>query len=172
MKINSHNEWDKLKEVIVGRADGISATLEWLNPNILDEITINKARVLAQEASPQWYVDEVNEDLQNLSDLLKSFHIKVHRPTSYDISKFYSSPYWSSTGNNIYNARDLHLVIGNTVIESPSHNISRFYEATAMYDIWYEYFEEGFRWISGPKPKIHKTAVSYTHLTLPTKRIV
>jgi hypothetical protein len=28
-KVNSHNEWGKLKEVIVGTADGTIATLAW-----------------------------------------------------------------------------------------------------------------------------------------------
>ena len=28
-KINSHNEWDKLKEIIVGTAKGTTATLTW-----------------------------------------------------------------------------------------------------------------------------------------------
>lgn len=159
MKINSHNEWDKLKEVIVGRADGISATLEWISNENLDEKILEKAKELATKASPKWFIDEINEDLENLSDILTKSGVVVKRPTSYDISKVYSSPYWSSTGNNIYNARDLHLVIGNTVIESPSHNISRYFEATAMYDIWYEYFDYGFKWIAGPKPKIEKNVI-------------
>ena len=154
MKINSHNEWDKILEIIVGSADGISATLEWISQENLDEKKLIEAKNLAKEASPKWFIDEINEDLENLSKTLMSFNINVKRPKSYDISKVYSSPFWSSTGNNIYNARDLHLIVGNTVIESPSHNISRYFEATAMYDIWYEYFEEGFKWVSGPKPKI------------------
>ena len=29
MKINSHNEWDKLLEIIVGSARGTSAVIEW-----------------------------------------------------------------------------------------------------------------------------------------------
>ena len=53
------------------------------------------------------------------------------------ISKIYSSPFWSSSGNNIYNVRDLNLVVGNNVIESPSHNISRYFETTSLYEIWY-----------------------------------
>ena len=76
------------------------------------------------------------------------------RPNVHDLSKFFSSPFWSSNGNNLYNVRDLNLVIGNHVIESPSHSISRFYESTALYDIWYKYFEEGFTWISAPKPSL------------------
>ena len=30
-KINSHNEWDKLKEIIVGSADGSRASITWVN---------------------------------------------------------------------------------------------------------------------------------------------
>ena len=32
MKINSHNEWDKLREIIVGSADGTMPTLTWEKP--------------------------------------------------------------------------------------------------------------------------------------------
>ena len=67
----------------------------------------------------------------------------------------YGTPFWKSTSNNVYNTRDLHLVVGNTVIESPSYLESRYYEATAMYPIWYKYFEQGFKWIAGPKPKLN-----------------
>jgi glycine amidinotransferase/scyllo-inosamine-4-phosphate amidinotransferase 1 len=68
----------------------------------------------------------------------------------------YATPFWQSTGNNVYNVRDLHLVIGNTVIESPSHLRSRYFEPMALYDIWYQYFEQGFRWIAGPRPRIDR----------------
>ena len=67
----------------------------------------------------------------------------------------FSSPYWSTTSNNVYNARDLNLVVGNYVIESPSHLINRYYETTCLYDIWYEYFDKGFTWIAGPKPRLN-----------------
>lgn len=162
MKVNSHNEWDKLREVIVGSAEGISATLEWLSPEPISESIKEKAYELALKASPQWFVDEIVEDLDGLSNVLMEFGVKVHRPQVHDITKMYSSPFWSSTGNNLYNVRDLHLIVGNTVIESPSHHISRYFEATALYPIWYKYFDEGFRWISAPKPKLaHKAIEPY-----------
>ena len=31
-KINSHNEWDKLREIIVGTAEGSMAVLTWNRP--------------------------------------------------------------------------------------------------------------------------------------------
>ena len=154
MKINSHNEWDRLREIIVGSAEKTTAVLTWSKPGTIPEQTLEKAYELAKEAYPQWFVDEVNEDLENLCDTIRQFGVKVYRPKVYDITKMYSSPDWCSTGNNIYNVRDLHLVIGNYVIESPSYLMSRYFEGTALYHIWYEYLKEGCKWIAGPKPTL------------------
>jgi N-dimethylarginine dimethylaminohydrolase len=151
-KVNSHNEWDKLREVIVGTAEGTMPTLTWNKPGKIPEEKLDLALSLVKEAIPQWFYDEVSEDLQGLSDTLSSCGITVHRPEVFDLSEMYSSPYWSSTSNNVYNTRDLNLVVGNNVIESPSYLSSRYYETTALYPIWYKYFKKGFRWIAGPKP--------------------
>ena len=159
MKLNSHNEWDKLKEIIVGTAKKSTAVLSWKKNHNLSYKDISDARKLASEAYPKWFLEEIEEDLDVLAKVLENYGAKVFRPNVHDISKIYSSPFWSSNGNNIYNVRDLNLVVGNKVIESPSHNISRYFEATALYDIWYEYFDEGFTWIAGPKPKLETNPV-------------
>lgn len=151
-KINSHNEWDRLREIIVGTAEGSMAVLTWSRPYQIPEKIKEQAYTIAKRAYPQWFLDEVAEDLEGLSDLLRSFGVRVYRPKVYDLSRMYSSPFWSSTSNNCYNARDLNLVVGNNVIESPSYLASRYYETTALYPIWYEYLKKGFRWIAGPKP--------------------
>ena len=152
--INSHNEWDKLREIIVGTAEGTMPTLTWNKPGSIPEEVREQADLLVKKAAPQWFYDEVSEDLQGLSDVLKSFGVIVHRPEVFDLSQMYASPFWSSTSNNVYNTRDLNLVVGNSVIESPSYMASRYYETTALYPIWYKYFENGFRWIAGPKPRL------------------
>lgn len=128
--------------------------MTWSKPEPISESIKEKAYALAKEAYPQWFLDEVNEDLDGLCEVLKRYGSKVYRPQVHDISKMYATPFWFSTGNNVYNVRDLHLVVGNTVIESPSMIKSRYFEATAIYPIWYKYMEEGFRWICGPKPKL------------------
>jgi glycine amidinotransferase/scyllo-inosamine-4-phosphate amidinotransferase 1 len=160
MKINSHNEWDKLKEIIVGSAVGTAAVLTWDRADPIPPKLMEKALELACRAYPSWFLTEVEEDLDNLAATIGKAGVKVYRPNVHDLKKMYSTPFWSSTGNNIYNARDLNLVVGNTVIESPSHVKSRYFEATALYDIWYKYFEEGFRWIAGPKPRLNTEVVS------------
>ena len=153
-KINSHNEWDKLKEIIVGTSKGTMPTLIWRGREKLSNSLLEKAYGLAKKAAPNWFYEEVEEDLDNLAKTLESFGVVVHRPEPHDLSEMYGTPFWKSTSNNIYNTRDLHLVVGNTVIESPSYLESRYYEATALYPIWYKYFDQGFKWIAGPKPKL------------------
>jgi glycine amidinotransferase len=157
-KINSHNEWDKLKEIIVGRAEGTTANMTWKKQEPIPEKVMDEAKLIAKEASPQWFYDEVAEDLEGLCETLRSLGAIVHRPEVFDYSKMYSSPFWSSTSNNVYNTRDLNLVVGNNVIESPSYLESRYFETTALYPIWYKYLREGFRWIAGPKPKLNYEA--------------
>jgi N-dimethylarginine dimethylaminohydrolase len=154
-KINSHNEWDKLKEIIVGTGKGSIATLTWKKNKPPSEKILDRAKKLSKKACPKWFYDEVEEDLDNLSKTLKSFGVIVHRPEPFDYSKFYNTPFWMSTSNNCYNTRDLNLVIGNSVIESPSYLESRYYETAALYPIWYKYLENGFKWIAAPKPLLN-----------------
>ena len=155
MKINSHNEWDKLREVILGSADKQAAVLTWDKKDKLPEKTLIKGQELSKEAYPKWLLDEVNEDLDEVRKIFVNFGVKVFRPEVFDINRMYVSPYgWSSTSNNIYNIRDLHLIVGNNVIESSSPVKDRYFEATALYNVWYKYFEEGFRWLVAPKPKL------------------
>lgn len=154
MKINSHNEWDRLREIIVGTAEG-KASLIFSSPGPVSEETLKRVDKLASEAYPQWLMDEANEDLEGLCNVLRKFGVKVYRPNSSHLTKIFSTPYWSAVGDHVYNMRDLHLLVGNTVIESPSQERHRYFEAMGLYDIWYEYFKDGgFRWIAGPKPRL------------------
>jgi len=154
-KINSHNEWDKLKEIIVGTSIGTQATLTWRRQSNPPQDLLKRASELAKKACPKWFYDEVEEDLDNLAYTLRKHGVVVHRPVPLDYAEVYGTPFWKATSNNNYNTRDLNLIVGNSVIESPSYLESRYYETTALYPIWYRYFENGFRWIAGPKPTLN-----------------
>ena len=90
MKLNSHNEWDKLKEVIVGTAKNTSAVLTWKKNNLPDEKILNQARKISKKAFPDWYMDEVEEDLNKLALTLKNFGAKVYRPEVFKFDEFLS----------------------------------------------------------------------------------
>ncbi len=154
-KINSHNEWDKLKEIIVGTAKGTIATITWDRKKKIDQKVLDQALDLTKKGTPKWLDDEIEEDLDGLAKSLQKLGIVVHRPRTFDFSTVYSSPFWFSNSNNLYNVRDLNLVVGDHVIESPSYLASRYFESTGLYEIFYKYFEKGFKWIAGPKPKLN-----------------
>ena len=126
MKINSHNEWDTLKEVILGTMDGYFPGMEF-NKNFKHR-NFDKAIKIARSAYPQSYVDEVNEDLNDLKKIFIKNNVKVLRPKKYNSDKIFSTPYWSAIGCDSYNVRDLHIVIGNKIISSPSPVRYRYFE--------------------------------------------
>jgi len=159
--INSHNEWDPLREAILGTADGMSAILTWSRPDAIPADVFEKATTLAREAFPDWLIAEVNEDLEGIAAVLRSAGVVIHRPCVHDLGRVFASPFgWSSTGNNLYNVRDLHLVIGDFVIESASPLKCRAYEPEALYHVWYHYFDRGMRWISAPQPTLRANPFS------------
>lgn len=154
--INSHNEWDTLEEVIVGSAEDLTIGLEFPARVSASDSIVEQAVNIARRTCPPWYQFEVQEDLEGLCRILRDFGAKVHRVKSYGSEKLFSTPDWSSTGNNIYNARDLHLVVGDKVITSPSPVRCRYFEHESFSHIWQKYFEQGkgFKWIIAPRPKL------------------
>ena len=153
-RVNSHNEWDQLREVIVGRGEG-HASVVFPTAGLVSEPLFVQVTRLLREAFPQWLTDEINEDLDGLAGVLQSFGVNVLRPNTSRVNQPFTTPYFSAIGDHIYNMRDLHLVVGNTVIESPSQERHRYFEAMGLYDIWYDYLKSGgVRWIVGPKPRL------------------
>ncbi len=154
-KLNSHNEWDPLKEVVVGHAQGSVGTLTWLSSDPIPSEVLKEAKDLALKACPDDVMEEVKEDLDSLSEILQKLDVIVHRPNYFDQSEIFSTPFWKSNSNNCYNARDLNMVVGDTLIESPSMLHSRYFETTAYYDIFNGYMENGGKWIAAPKPLLN-----------------
>lgn len=153
MKINCHNEWDKLREVIVGTVEGGPCMAYSTKQKVTPE-QHKRVLELAALAYPKAMIEEANEDLEAMVKILKDHGVKVHRPASSGARKAFAGPDWSAGGEYLYNARDLHLVVGDTVIESPSQERYRYYEPHAFHGIWHSYFKEGFRWLAAPKPML------------------
>lgn len=109
MIINSKNEWDTLKSVMVGSATNAN----WPSNDpvfaLESEKTTWKETPVPSGAVPQWIVDETNEDLDNLSSILVKLGIEVHRPTSMDFVAL----------QGMYNfcPRDRLIIAGDIVID-------------------------------------------------------
>ena len=152
MKLNSHNEWDPLKVVVVGTAEGFTPGVEIPDTR---SVVIEDAMKLVKKACPQWYLDEVSEDLEGLCRIFRQASVSVLRPKWSEASSHFEAPNWSAAGFDIYNVRDIHIVFGDTLIVSAPSSRFRLFETYAFQELFYKnFFDEGFRWISAPLPKL------------------
>jgi N-dimethylarginine dimethylaminohydrolase len=99
-------------------------------------------------------VDESNEDLAGLAEILEQFGVKVRRPSVVDHAAEFGTPDWSTSGFYSYCPRDLTLVVGSTLIESPSPARSRYFEQFALRPLFLEYLRQGANWVAAPRPRL------------------
>ena len=154
--VSSNNEWDELKEVIVG--NGFSEELPHIDLSFdlfFHDNIYNKQRQGYEYGTKlinKRYVAEMNEDVEGFVDLLKSHNIKVYRPDVPDKIVDTKTPYWKSSNHNALNVRDLSMIVGDTIIESSPLCRYRFFETDLLKPIFYEKFKQGAHWISSPRP--------------------
>lgn len=154
MKINTHNDWDPLEEIIVGHAHHARVTLDKTQHSFSyadktwDEIKHMEGPL------PEHIIDEANEDADGLAKLLESLNVVVHRPKQIDWSQEFSTLDWKSKGWYSWCPRDLILPLGDMLIETPSPVRSRYFETKLYEDILYQAFDDGALWISAPKPRL------------------
>ncbi len=153
--VSSHNEWDPLEEIIVGRLD--NATI----PSNHVSVTFNVPRTVARIYPfvggfryPRLLTEVAQRELDEFIHILAAEGIAVRRPDIMDFSRSYRTPYWSSRGFCTSCPRDSVLVIGNEIIETPMAWRSRYFETFAYRSLFKEYFAKGAKWSSAPKPQL------------------
>ena len=156
--VNSHNEWDELQEVIVG--DGFPDTIPALDfsfklffhDNIFGKVFDIKQYIQKR------HVDEHREDIEKYVDLLKSFDIIVQRPKVPKKINKIKTPNWESTDYPALNVRDLCMIVNDTIIETPPSCRWRIFENDYMKHLFLNYFKNGAKWVSAPRPLILDTS--------------
>ena len=125
--INSYNEWDRLRQVIVG--DATHANWPRHDPVFSAEAknTLWKETPLPSGPVPQWIIDEANQDLQTLADTLTAYGVEVSRPDSLNFQ----------VHDGLYNycPRDRLIVHGSTIINPAMMYPCRDMELQCYYDI-------------------------------------
>lgn len=108
--IQSFNEWDPLREAVVGCAWGAN----WPSDDPVFATEAQKTTwhqtPVPSGAVPQWIQEQTNEDLQGLVDILEAAGVQVHRPQRCD--------FVDSHGMYNYCPRDRLLVAGDHVIDT------------------------------------------------------
>ncbi|DBA00926.1 TPA: hypothetical protein N0F65_006126 [Lagenidium giganteum] len=156
--VNSHNEWDPLEEVIVGRVEGatipewhVSGKAVW--PNKWWDMYKTKSGT----PFPQKLLDGAQKELDYLAKVLEGEGVIVRRPDVQpgDFDQPVQTPDFK-TKSQLYAAmpRDILIVFGNEILEAPMAWRSRFFEYRPYRKLIKEYFHKGAKWTAAPKPQM------------------
>jgi glycine amidinotransferase len=162
--VNSYDEWSRLQQVIVGSADGYD--FHHIDSSFKLFYLENVAPIIDSDTTPDRYLaiparvrEELSEDLEGLVAALESFGVIVLRPTTLRDATPIASPLWRSRTTPALNIRDQTIVLGDTIVETAPHVRARYFENDLLKPIMYEYFAQGSRWISMPRPALAKGAL-------------
>jgi N-dimethylarginine dimethylaminohydrolase len=151
--LRSHNEWGRLRSVIVGRADNARVPV-----NDISLRSINYAGAGGHEIKsgpyPRQVIDEANEDLEQLCKVFEAEGVRVYRPDVPCTSETHGVGAWRSDGYYAFCPRDGLLVVGETVIESPMVLRARYTDAFPYRSILLDAMRDGARWIAAPRPQL------------------
>ncbi|EDO35968.1 predicted protein [Nematostella vectensis] len=153
--VGSHNEWDLLEEVIVGNVEGATV------PKFTPEVKANTSHknwkffeLYGGRPFPAEHLKKAATEIEEFCNILHHEGVTVRRPEPIDFSEVCKTPDFESSG--LYSAmpRDILLVVGDEIIESPMAWRSRFFEYRAYRPLIKEYFRRGARWTTAPKPQM------------------
>jgi glycine amidinotransferase len=165
--VNTHNEWDTLQEVIVGGGfpeyipqDDLTFKL-FFHDNIYGERT----RYFADRwAANKEIIEQHEEDIINFVTLLKQFNVNVLRPKVPKKLTKTQTLCWKSTNYPPLNVRDLTMVIGDEIIETPVSARWRQFENDYLKHIFLDYFKKGAKWISAPRPLVTDNSYDFSRV--------
>ncbi|XP_057313352.1 glycine amidinotransferase, mitochondrial-like [Hydractinia symbiolongicarpus] len=151
--VNSHNEWDPLEEIIVGRAENacVPPFTAVVKANT-SEKHWNFYEKYGGQMFPKEHIKKAVEEVETFCGILRQEGVIVRRPDIIDHQKEFSTPDFTSTGMYAAMPRDIIITIGNELIEAPMAWRSRFFEYRAYRALMKEYFLKGAKWTTAPKP--------------------
>lgn len=152
--VSIHSEFQKLEEVIVGRAYP-EGSFDFSHDN---ELRDGLDRILR----------ETEEDLQTLIKIFENYGVKVRRPEvpfrlgkdgkaeKIDLNLFnFTFP------NHPLMPRDTVLVAGHKLIQCYTKSANRYLENWSYYNLFMDYYKTGADWISMPPPFLERNPATY-----------
>ena len=153
--VSSWNEWDPLRHVIVGCADG--TMVQAPEPAVERDWPEYGFPLGKYGPLPKEMEEKANEQLDNFAKVLEGRSIRVDRPTPLDFSQTVQTPDWrQETMFGCMPPRDLLLTIGNEILEATMSLRSRWFEYLCYRPLLEQYYKEdpNMRWEAAPKPRL------------------
>jgi N-dimethylarginine dimethylaminohydrolase len=149
----SCNEWDPLEEVIVGNPLNARYPTADLSTQMA-EFPDRPLAEIPQGPFPQRVIEETQEDLDELVRILEGQGVIVKRPQTWPHEAGFSTMHWQAQGYYNYCPRDILLVVGDQIIETPNVIRSRALETFSYRSLLMAYLQAGARWYCAPRPML------------------
>lgn len=139
----SKNEWDPLKKIIVGRADGACIPSMDISLRVINYADGDSSRVPPTGLYPKQVIDEANEDLEKFCEFLIQCNVEVLRPDVNFVPGYYN-----------YCPRDSVLVHDDLILATPQPLRARHNEYQAMDSIFKDLESHGARYVTKTADKL------------------
>ena len=153
--VSSWNEWDPLRHLIVGRADG--SCIPPPEPALDAKVPEDSDMRGMHGPRPADTVARANELLDRFCDQLRSRGIRVDRPTPIDFDQPVATPDWNTgTMFGCMPPRDVLLTVGKEMLEATMSYRCRWFEYLCYRPLLQRYYVEdpGMRHEAAPKPRL------------------
>jgi glycine amidinotransferase len=164
--VNSWNEWDPLKHVIVGVADG--CCIPPSEPASETKIPADSDMLGMHGPRTQDSVDKANVQLDAFADIMRKRGVVVDRPTPIDFSKPIATPDWENGSSfGCMPPRDVILTVGSEMLEATMSYRSRWFEYLCYRPLLSRYYDEdpNMRMESAPKPRLTDASFKSDYLS-------
>lgn len=153
--VNSWNDFDSLRHVIVGRAD--FTCIPPTEPATEAKIPEDSDMRGLWGPRPLHTVEAANRQLDTLTQALETKGIRVDRPTPIQWNQAVTTPdFMTGTMFGCMPPRDVLLTVGKEILSAPMSFRCRYWEYLAYHDLMQRYFDEDpeFRWEQAPRPRL------------------
>lgn len=165
MSLGSHNEWNQLEDVIVGRVENARfPAWDFILRNTVPPEAVNDYENIFKLKGmpiPETIINKINTQLDIFISILKDNNVNVRRPELFDFSKAFGTNEWTvASGVSSANPRDVILIIGKKIIECPMADRGRYFEIFPYRKILMELNQNGYEWIAAPRPRLEDKTYS------------
>lgn len=152
----SFSDYGRLKTVILGTADDYQPAIWcWKNDFGSEEQNFSKAVSVSKSSIPHYILDEVKEDLEEFKKTLARLGVKVLRPPRMLTDPVLETENFLASGQDFYNMRDLHIVLGNTLVSSAPAQPNRILEINNLKEFFTTISRDyGLKFKHSPTPSL------------------
>ncbi|MCD9140958.1 glycine amidinotransferase [Streptomyces albireticuli] len=154
VRVNSWNEWDPLREIVVGVAD--NACFEPGEPGYRPALRDTDAP-FPTGPKPAEMIDRANAQLDGLAAVLEAQGVTVRRPDAIDLRSALRTPTFEVDNQYcVVCPRDVMITLGNEIVEASMSRRARYFEYQAYRTLVYEYWnaDPNMVWTVAPKPSM------------------